>query len=90
MSRLNELISQLCPNGVEYKSLGELATDIYGGSGIKRDEITEIDMPCVRYGEIYTTYGIWFEECVSHTIEENSVNKKYFEHGDILFDTDKE
>ncbi|MDE6016976.1 MAG: restriction endonuclease subunit S [Acetatifactor sp.] len=85
MSRLQELISQLCPNGVEYKSLGELATDIYRGSGIKRDEVTEIGTPCVRYGEIYTTYGIWFEECVSHTIEENISNKKYFEHGDILF-----
>ncbi len=85
VSRLQELISQLCPNGVEYKSLGELATDIYRGSGIKRDEVTEIGTPCVRYGEIYTTYGIWFEECVSHTIEENISNKKYFEHGDILF-----
>lgn len=85
VNRLQTLISQLCPNGVEYKSLGELATDIYRGSGIKRDEVTEIGTPCVRYGEIYTTYGIWFEECVSHTIEVNIVNRKYFEHGDILF-----
>lgn len=50
VSRLQELVSQLCPNGVEYKSLGELATDIYRGSGIKRDEVTEIGIPCVRYG----------------------------------------
>ena len=85
VSRLQELISQLCPNGVEYKSLGELATDIYRGSGIKRDEVAEVGTPCVRYGEIYTTYGVWFEECVSHTIEEKILNRKYFEHGDILF-----
>ena len=30
MSRLDELIKELCPNGVEYKKLGELG-DFYGG-----------------------------------------------------------
>ena len=34
MSRLDELIAELCPDGVEYKTIGELATDIYRGSGI--------------------------------------------------------
>ena len=42
-------------------------------------------VPCVRYGEIYTTYGVWFDECVSHTLVENVPTPKYFEHGDILF-----
>ena len=64
MSKLEELIEKLCPNGVEYKTLGEIKTDIYRGTGIKRDEIVENGVPCVRYGEIFTTYGIWFEECV--------------------------
>lgn len=27
MSRLDELIRNLCPEGVEYKTLGEIATD---------------------------------------------------------------
>ena len=30
MSRLDELIKELCPNGVEYKKLGELGT-LYNG-----------------------------------------------------------
>ena len=85
MSRLEELIAELCPCGVEYKTLGDIAIDIYRGSGIKRDEVTEEGIPCVRYGEIYTTYNIWFDECVSHTNEHQIANKKYFEHGDILF-----
>ena len=29
----------------------------YRGSGIKRDQISQIGFPCVRYGEIYTTYN---------------------------------
>lgn len=85
MSKLQYLINELCPNGVEYRTLGEIATDIYRGNGIKRDEITEDGIPCVRYGEIYTTYGIWFDKCVSHTHIENMKSPKYFEYGDILF-----
>ena len=39
----------------------------------------------MRYGEIYTTYGVWFDTCVSHTKLEYIQSPKYFEHGDILF-----
>lgn len=85
MSKLNELIEKMCPNGVAYKTLGEIKTEIYRGNGIKRDEITEKGISCVRYGEIYTTYGIWFDECVSHTLLANVKSPKYFEHGDLLF-----
>ena len=66
-------------------TLKEIATDIYRGSGIKRDQITEGGIPCVRYGEIYTTYNTWFDKCVSHTQLEYVPSPKYFEHGDILF-----
>ena len=85
MSELSGLVRDLCPDGVEYRTLGEIATDIFRGNGIKRDEVTENGTPCVRYGEIYTTYGIWFDSCVSHTDESTIKNKRYFEHGDILF-----
>ena len=65
--------------------LGEIATDIYRGTGITRDQVTEDGASCVRYGEIYTTYGIWFDKCVSHTHLEEISSRKFFEHGDILF-----
>lgn len=73
-----------CSN-VEYKRLGDIATAIYRGAGIKRDEVTETGIPCVRYGEIYTTYNVTFNNCISHTDEDKIQNKKYFEHGDVLF-----
>ena len=66
-------------------ALKDIAMDIYRGSGIKRDQITDDGIPCVRYGEIYTTYNTWFDECVSHTKLEYVPSPKYFEHGDILF-----
>ena len=71
--------------GWEEKKLGDLATDMYRGSGIRRDQVTKEGTPCVRYGEIYTTYNVGFDTCVSHTKEEYISSPKYFEHGDLLF-----
>lgn len=85
MNKLGDLLAEFCPDGVEYKTIGEIAVDIFRGSGIKREQITETGIPCARYGEIYTTYGVWFDSCVSHTDESAITSKKYFEHGDILF-----
>lgn len=65
--------------------LEEIATDIYRGSGVRRDQVTQDGVPCVRYGEIYTTYNTWFDKCVSHTQLEYVANPKYVEYGDILF-----
>lgn len=85
MSKLDELIKKLCPDGVEYKRLGEIGTGFYRGSGIKRDDITSDGIPCVRYGEIYTTYHVAFSRCISHTQSQNLSKSKFFSHGDILF-----
>ena len=71
--------------GWEYKKLGDIANDMYRGSGIKREQVTDTGIPCVRYGEIYTTYNIAFDKCASHTNEEIISSPKYFETGDILF-----
>lgn len=65
--------------------LGDIATEFYRGSGIKRDEVTDTGIPCVRYGEIYTTYNTWFDKCVSYTKLDFVKSPKYFENGDILF-----
>lgn len=65
--------------------LCEIATSLYRGAGVKRDQVTEKGIPCVRYGEIYTTYDTCFSDCVSHTDVKYLASPKYFEHGDILF-----
>ena len=79
----DELLSP--KNTIPMVTLKEISTAIYRGAGIKRNQVTENGIPCVRYGEIYTTYNTWFDECVSHTKEEYVSSPKYFEHGDILF-----
>ena len=46
--------------------LGELGNFVRG-SGIKRDKTTNTGLPCVRYGEMYTTYKIKFSKTKSFT-----------------------
>ena len=72
-------------NLVRIVKLGEIATDVYRGSGITREQVVQSGTPCVRYGEIYTTYHVWFDRCVSYADPAVLQNPKYFEHGDILF-----
>lgn len=85
MKRLYELLAKFCPDGVEYKSLGDIGTSFIRGSGIKRDALSDGGIPCVRYGEIYTSYDIGFERCRSHTTIEVARRGKSVEYGDILF-----
>ena len=51
MSRLEELIAALCPDGVEYKTLGELATDIFRGAlrGIKFVQMVSPVLDMVKF-----------------------------------------
>ena len=71
--------------GWEEKAIKDFATDMYRGSGVKRDQVTEEGISCVRYGEIYTKYNFHFSKCASHTLTEYVNSPKYFEYGDILF-----
>ena len=65
--------------------LKDVAIQWYRGAGIKRDEVGKEGTPCIRYGEIHTTYNIWLKKCISHTDEHKQATKKYAEYGDILF-----
>ena len=55
------------------------------GRGIKRTETVSQGCPCIRYGEIYTTYKTYFKDAVSFIPE--SLNKYciHFSTGDIVF-----
>lgn len=69
----------------EEKKIGEIATSMFRGAGITRAQVKPTGIPCVRYGEIYTTYQYAFKECISHANELEISPRKYFEHGDLLF-----
>jgi len=55
------------------------------GGGIKRDEIQTSGLPCIRYGEIYTTYDRIVTTPVSFIAEESSHQCEPIEMGAVLF-----
>lgn len=66
--------------------LKNVASSMFKGSGItKEDVVIDGDTYCVRYGEIYSKYNYYFEECLTKTNESKVSSRRYFSHGDILF-----
>ena len=55
------------------------------GKGIKRDETSCQGKPCIRYGEIYTTYNEVFTETKSFISEELDAECLHISFGDIVF-----
>ena len=83
MSKLSELIKELCPNGVEYKKLGDIATISRGGSFQKKDFV-EDGFPCIHYGQIYTRYSLFPTETLTFINPEIAHKQKKAQPNDIV------
>ena len=83
MSKLDELIAELCPDGVEYKPLSEIATITRGGNLQKKD-FTESGVPCIHYGQIYTKYGLFTDKTFTFVSEATALRQKKAVTGDIV------
>jgi len=84
MSKLEKLINELCPDGVEYKNLGELGI-FYGGlSGKTKEDFTEGNSKLITYMNIYSnlTLNIDVNDKVKISKHEKQNNIKF---GDVLF-----
>ena len=55
------------------------------GRGIKRTETVAQGCPCIRYGEIYTTYETSFDSAVSFVPETLDKDCLHFSYGDVVF-----
>ena len=86
MSKLDELIRELCPDGVEYKKLGEIATVLRGASPrpIKKyitndsDGVNWIKIGDVPVGSKYITQS---EEKIT---KEGAEKSRYVQKGDFI------
>lgn len=83
MSRLEELIQELCPDGVEFVKLGEIAAISRGGNLQKRDFRSE-GVPCVHYGQIYTRYGLFADTTFTFISEDCAKKQKLAYPNDII------
>lgn len=71
------------PENWSWVRLGEVAL-IERGAGIKRFETAPTGVPCVRYGEIYTTYGYSFTATKSFVPERIASSCHMANQGDVL------
>lgn len=83
MEKLTKLIEQLCPDGVEYKMLGDIANISRGGSFQKKDFVEE-GVPCIHYGQIYTKYGLFTNETFTYISDQLAKKQKYAQPNDIV------
>lgn len=64
--------------------LGELG-EFSKGKGILKEQLIEEGLPCIRYGEIYTTHNFIIKEFRSFIDNEVAAESKEIKNGDILF-----
>ena len=83
MTKLEQLIEQLCPDGVEYKTLGEIATISRGGS-FQKKHFVDSGVPCIHYGQIYTRYGLFAHEALTYISDEVAVKQRFAQPNDIV------
>lgn len=76
-------MKELCPDGVPFKKLGEVATIIRGGNFQKKDYV-ETGVPCIHYGQIYTRFSLFVNEAISFISEELATKQKFASTGDIV------
>ena len=86
MSRLADLIAQLCPDGVEYRTLGEMGSLFGGLSGKTKSDFVEVDGACpfVTYKEVYSLLEI--NQIPQGRVLVSSREKQLvLQRGDVLF-----
>ena len=81
---IDEEIPFEIPSGWSWCRASSLGTMVRG-RGIKRTEPVAQGCPCIRYGEIYTTYEISFDAAVSFVPESLDKDCLHFSSGDIVF-----
>ncbi|HOJ66900.1 MAG TPA: restriction endonuclease subunit S, partial [Paludibacteraceae bacterium] len=84
MNKIEQLIQQYCPNGVEYKKLGELGI-FYGGlTGKSKTDFQNGNAKFITYMNVYSNIAVKTNINDFVRIGENE-NQNRVEYGDVLF-----
>ncbi len=89
MSRIDDLIRQYAPDGIDYKPLGEVGTFVRG-NGLQKKDFVDVGFPCIHYGQIYTYYGTSTTSTKSFVTDELSARLRRAKPGDLVIATTSE
>lgn len=84
MNKIEKLIKELCPNGVEWKKLGEIGS-FYGGlSGKTKEDFVNGNAIFITYKNIYSNPKLYMNPIDKVHISKNE-KQNIIEYGDVLF-----
>lgn len=83
MSRIEQLIAELCPDGVEHRPLGDLS-ELVRGNGMPKTMLKESGVGAIHYGQIYTRYGTWTKFTLSFVSPDDAIRLAKADPGDII------
>lgn len=89
MSRIVELIEELCPDGVLHLAMGDTGT-FMRGSGIQKKDFLEQGFPAIHYGQIFTRYGLLASKTYIFVDELVASKSKLAQPGDVIIATTSE
>ncbi|MEK9130254.1 MAG: restriction endonuclease subunit S [Patescibacteria group bacterium] len=83
-SKIEKLIAELCPNGVEFKELGELG-DFYGGlTGKSKEDFSNGNAKFITYMNIFSNIAVDTDVNIFVKMEPKEKQNK-IQFGDVLF-----
>ena len=84
MTKLEQLIKELCPNGVEYKTLGELGKFFGGLTGKSKDDFTDGSAKFITYKNVYSNPALLID--VEDKVKIADGEKQHtLQYGDVIF-----
>jgi len=83
MSKLEQLIQELCPDGVEYKTLNDISTQMKGMSGVANKWSESGNCQFIDYMNVYRHLKVDVNNLPYATVK--SFNQQILKQGDILF-----
>lgn len=84
MTRLAKLIDELCPDGVEYKRLGELGSFYSGLTGKNKKDFVDGNAKYITYVNVFSNPGLKNEQAESVKISKDE-NQTTLKLGDVIF-----
>ena len=84
MSKLDELIQEYCPNGVEYKKLGEIGKFYSGLSGKSKEDFKDGNKKYITYMNVFSNIAINTDIKEKVRIDDNE-RQNTVKYGDIIF-----
>jgi type I restriction enzyme S subunit len=84
MSKIDELLQQYCPNGVKYKTLGEMGS-FYGGiTGKSKEDFVDGNATFITYRNVYSNPALNVFPSDKVRISETE-NQRTLQYGDVIF-----